>query len=354
MRFLATCNPGTEDVVAREIVEEVDSAEVEEVGEYRGRIVFRSSGEPWLVAEQIYGLRSIHSASLLLAESEVSPGREGLEEVWRTAYKSGAHLHIPYGATFAVRGERIGEGHSYTSVEIASTVGDAVQRAAEESLGWRPMVRLNSPQVVLHAEVDVSTFRLGVLLTGERSRHRRRYRVYDHPAALKASLAYVMLRLAGARDGDTILDPMCGGGTVAVEAALLFETSRVYCVDLNPRHTRGARLNAESARVGGRVEVYTWDARLLHELLGEDSVDRIVSNPPYGIRLGDPVDVRILYREFMPSAARVLRSGGTAAIITAETKALVAAARSSGLRMAGARRVRHGDLWVDIVVLEKP
>ncbi|WP_062662871.1 THUMP domain-containing protein [Aeropyrum camini] len=287
MRFLATCNPGTEDVVAREIVEEVESAEVEEVGEYRGRIVFSTSGEPWLVLEQLYGLRSIHSASLLLAESEVPTGREGLREIWRAAYSSGAHLHIPPGATFAVRGERIGEGHGYTSVEIASTVGDAVQRAAEEELGWRPLVRLNSPQVVIHAEVDVSTFRLGVLVTGERSRHRRRYRVYDHPAALKASLAYVMLRLAGARDGEVILDPMCGGGTVAVEAALLFEDSKVYCVDLNPRHTWGARLNAETARVGGRVEVYTWDARRVHEILGEESVDRIVSNPPYGIRLGD-------------------------------------------------------------------
>ncbi|MCE4604693.1 MAG: methyltransferase, partial [Aeropyrum sp.] len=178
-------------------------------------------------------------------------------------------------------------------------------------------------------------------------------RVYDHPAALKASLAYSMLLLAGARDGDTILDPMCGGGTVAIEAALLFESSKIYCVELNRRHAAGARLNAESARVSSRVEVYWGDARKLEDLLGEESVDRIVSNPPYGIRLGDPVDVRQLYKEFMPSAAAVLRRGGTAAIITAETEALLEAARQSRLGLKTSRRVRHGDLWVDIVVLEK-
>ncbi len=353
MRFLATCNPGTEDIVASEVSWEVSGSRVEWIREGAGRLVFSASGDERLVLEQILGLRSIHSAVLLLAEAEVSRGRGGLREAWRAAYESGIHSYIPYGASFAVRGVRIGEGHSYTSIELASTVGDAVQRAAEEGLGWRPQVRLNSPDVVVHAEVDDTTFRAGILVSGERSRHRRRYRVYDHPAALKASLAYSMLLLAGARDGDTILDPMCGGGTVAIEAALLFESSRIYCVELNRRHAAGARLNAESARVSSRVEVYWGDARSLEDLLGKDSVDRIVSNPPYGIRLGDPVDVRQLYKEFMPSAAAVLRRGGTAAIITAETEALLEAARQSRLGLKTSRRVRHGDLWVDIVVLEK-
>ena len=353
MRFLATCNPGAEDVTAEEVEWEVEGARVVEVREGRGRVVFESTGRQWLVYDQIYQLRSVHSVILMAASGKVSMGREGLGDIRRVTLASGIHRLIPPGSTFAVRAERIGEGHEYTSVDVASAVGEAVQAAAEAEMGWRPMVRLSSPSTVVYAEVDGDIFSLGVLLTGERSRHRRRYRVYDHPAALKATLAYVMLRLAGARDGDVIADPMCGGGTVAIEAALLFEDSIVYCVDVNRAHVEGAMMNVRAARVEGRVRVLHGDARRLSEVIGEGVIDVAVSNPPYGIRLGDPVDVRILYREFMPELYRAMRRGGRAAIITAEPAYLERAAVDAGFRVRGRRRVRHGDLWTVIYLLEK-
>ena len=354
MKFLATCNPGTEDIVAEEIEWEVEGARILDVREGYGRVIFESMGRPWLVLDQVYQLRSVHSIVRLVGEYKVRMDRMGLEDVRKAAETSGVHRFMPLGATFAVRGERIGEGHEYTSVEVAAAVGEGVQRASDEEFGWKPMVRLSSPSIVVYAEVEWDKLRIGVLLTGERSRHRRRYRVYDHPAALKATLAYAMLRMAGARDGETILDPMCGGGTVAIEAALLFENSRVYCIDINKRHVEGARLNVESARVASRVTVIHGDARKLSSIIGEESIDVAVSNPPYGIRLGDPVDVRVLYREFMPELYRALKGGGRASIITAEPGYLEEAARSAGFRVEARRRVRHGDLWTVVFVLSKP
>ena len=124
-------------------------------------------------------------------------------------------------------------------------------------------------------------------------------------------------------------------------------------MDISRAHVEGARLNALSARVAGRVEVIHGDARRLTSHVGPGSVDVIVSNPPYGLRLGDPVDVRVLYRYFMPEAYKALRRGGRASIITAEPSHLSRAAAEAGFKVAGSRRVRHGDLWVDIVLLEK-
>ncbi len=355
MKLVATCNPGTEDVVAEEIEWEVEGARVLEAREQRGRVVFEAvSPREWLVLAQVQQLRSIHSAFIVVGEGRVRLSREGLEDAWRVAYEARLHRYIPWGGAFAVEGVRVGEGHEYTSVDLAAKVGDAVQRRALEEEGVAPQVRLSSPTVTIQAYLDRDYLMLGPLVTGERSRHRRRYRVYDHPAALKATLAYVMLRLAGARDGETILDPMCGGGTVAIEAALLFPTAKLICVELNRRHVEGALLNSWSARVAGRVEVIHGDATRLSKILEGESVDRIVSNPPYGIRLGDPVDVRILYRRFMPEAAKVMKPGATAAIITAEPGYLRQAAERAGLKEEHSRRVRHGDLWVDIIVFRKP
>jgi len=319
----------------------------------RGRVAVEApAGEAQL--RGFNRLRSAHTVYMLLAEAKVSLARGGLEEIARLARESGVHRLIPFSATFAVRSERIGEGHEYTSVDVARVVGAAVQEAYEEEYGVRPEVRLDAPSIVVYAEVDGDTARIGVLVSGERSLHRRGYRIYDHPAALKPTLAYALLRLAGARDKATILDPMCGGGTVAIEAALTFEDARIICSDKNPRHIEGAKANAMAARVDARIEFMVADARRIHEVLGEDSVDYAASNPPYGIRMGDPESIRRLYSKFIPSLARVLAPCGRAAIVTTESAHAVRVAERAGLRVAHTRKVRHGDLWVSLLVFEKP
>jgi len=354
LRYLLTCNPGLEDLTALEVLEEVQGrARVVEERVGRGRVILDVDSAD-VFTRRLWRLRSIHSAVLLLAQREVGKGAEGLEQVFRVVAESGVHRFIPYGASFAVRSERIGEGHEYTSMDLARVAGDAVIESYSREYGVRPEVRLDTPSVAVYVEVDDSILRVGILLAGERSLHRRGYRVYDHPAALKPTLAYALLRLAGARDSSTIVDPMCGGGTVAIEAARLFEDARIVCVDKNPRHVEGARMNAAAANVSSRIEFIVGDARRLHEILGEESIDYAASNPPYGIRLGDPRTVRSLYSRFIPSLARALSPGGRAAIVTTESHHAVRVASRSGLRLAHARKVRHGDLWVSLLVFEKP
>ncbi len=354
MKFVATCNPGLEDLLAREILEETGGrARILWERRGRGRVGFEAeAGER--VYRALERLRGAHSVYVLLAEGRVGYGRDALERIEALVAASGVHMMIPLGASFAVRSERIGEGHEYTSLDVARAAGKAVQDAYEEAFGSRPEVRLDAPSIVVYVEVDGDTARVGIELAGERSMHRRGYRIYDHPAALKPTLAYALLRLAGARDSSVILDPMCGGGTVAIEAALLFEDARIVCSDKSRRHIEGAMINAMAARVAGRIDFMVADARRLHEVLGEETVDYVASNPPYGIRLGGPGAVRRLYSEFIPSLARTLRSGGRAAIVTTESAHASRVARTSGLRLAHSRKVRHGDLWVSLLVLEKP
>ena len=355
-RILLTGNPGTEDIIAAEALEEIPGSRI--VWEKRGygRVLIEAEGSSLqLLGESLYNMRSIHAGILVLVDDIISKSREGLEQIRSLVLDSGIERLLTYGATFAVRAERAGEGHDYTSMDIARVVGDAVIAASEERLGWRPEVRLNSPAIVVYAEVIEEEFRLGILLTGERSRHRRRYRLYDHPAALKPTLAYSMLRISGAKDGDTILDPMCGGGTIAVEAALLFPGSEVICLDKNPYHIDGARLNARAARVESRIRFIVGDARELDKILGEASVDIVVSNPPYGIRLGDPGGIRRLYRDFLPSLARTLKPGGTATLITTEADYLLSLTKTVTPRLSVShiRKVRHGDLWASIIKLHR-
>ncbi len=349
-QVLLTGNPGTEDVMALEAEEELYATRILDVRRGHGRVV--ASIPQWSL-ERVYSMRSIHSAILLHRVARgISPGPEGLDEIGRAALESGLHRFIPDGATFAVRAIRAGN-HSFHSPDIARVVGDSIARSALAE-GRSVRVRLSSPSIVIEAHLIEDTLYLGVSLSGSRSLHRRGVRVYDHPAALKPTLAYVMLRLAQARDGEVIADPMCGGGTVAIEAALTFVQSSIICMDKNAAHIEGAKMNAAAARVSRRVKFLVGDARSIHELLGRSSIDVVVSNPPYGIRLGSPSAVRGLYRDFVPSLAEALSPGGRAALITTEGALIQRLAGNAGLRVEHTRRVRHGDLWATIVVVRKP
>ncbi|MCE4625588.1 MAG: THUMP domain-containing protein [Desulfurococcales archaeon] len=348
-KYVATCNPGLEDITAKELEEELE-ADIEEIRQGRGRVLF-SAGASEPLLSRIYRLRSVHSVALMMSEGRVRLDEDGLKDVFDIAYSSGVHKLIPYGSTFAVRATRIGEGHAYTSIDVARVTGDAVSRAYKDEYGVEPVVRLNAPSTAVYAEVDGDRYRVGLLIAGEHSLHRRGYRVYDHPAALKSTIAYAMLRLAGARDSSTILDPMCGGGTVAIEAALLFENAKIVCIDKSRRHIQGAIRNALAARVANRIRFIAHDATRLPEVLEQASIDYVVSNPPYGIKMGDPWSVRRLYDRFLPSLRTVMNPQGRAALITADPVYFQRAAERAGFRIVHARKVRHGDLWTTVFVL---
>lgn len=341
LRMVFTTNPGIEDVAADELEAKL-SAEIVEVRRGYGRVLaVVDRGQLDLIEH----LKSVHRPIILLREAEVCSSRECLRKVYEAVYNSGVEEYVTPWTAFAVRAERVGS-HEFTSLDVARVAGDAVIDVVREKYGVRPPVDLDYPAVIVSVEVIESRVSVGIDLGGDISWHRRGYRVYDHPAALKPTLAYAMIVLSGARDGDKILDPMCGGGTIAIEAALLFENSKIYCLDMNPRHIRGAVENAAAAGVASRVEFIVGDARRLSEYVRD--VDVIVSNPPYGIRLGSPREVRQLYRDFIAEAVKVASKSIT--VITTEHQYVRRLFEENGWNVVHERRVAHGNLYPHILV----
>ena len=154
-----------------------------------------------------------------------------------------------------------------------------------------------------------------------------------------------MLVISSARDGETILDPMCGGGTIPIEAALIYEDSKLYCSDRNPKHIKGAMLNAKAAMVYNRIEFSVADARQLSKHYKR--IDYIVSNPPYGVRMGNPEKIRRLYREFIREADKIVEK--KMVLITTEHATVIEEAEKIGWKVHHERIVAHGGLWLKIV-----
>ncbi len=162
--------------------------------------------------------------------------------------------------------------------------------------------------------------------------HKRGYRALSLAAPLRETLACSMVKLSRMRDNVIICDPLCGSGTIAIEAAMLAcniapginrsfvsesfplldkslwaserEEARsqihepitsIFGSDIDPAAIELARENAKKAGVGKYIEFKVADARNFTSPI-EGARGTIVSNPPYGERLGDLAEARELYR----------------------------------------------------------
>ncbi|MDP4278423.1 MAG: THUMP domain-containing protein, partial [Bacteroidota bacterium] len=103
---------------------------------------------------------------------------------------------------------------------LSYRVKDAVADYFNNKFGKRPSVRLTNPDIQIHVHVSHDLCTVSLDSSGE-SLHKRGYRVDQTEAPLNEVLAAGMLLLAGWKGQCNFIDPMCGSGTLLIEAALI-------------------------------------------------------------------------------------------------------------------------------------
>ncbi|NQZ19852.1 MAG: RNA methyltransferase [Bdellovibrionales bacterium] len=211
---------------------------------------------------------------------------------------------------------------------------DAIADQFTEKFGKRPNVDKEEPDVRVHIFGSKNEFRVSVDTTG-RSLSARGYRKAGVEAPMREHLAAGLIQMTGWDMKSPLVDPMCGSGTLLIEAAMmlknivpgtfhkkfsfqgfehiddrLFENEldtvigeekeeefpfKLYGFDKSFDSIRAARRNAEMAGVDDLIEFEKGDAR---DLAPPVEKGMIVTNPPHGIRLGDEFFLEELYKEF--------------------------------------------------------
>jgi 23S rRNA (guanine2445-N2)-methyltransferase / 23S rRNA (guanine2069-N7)-methyltransferase len=305
---------------------------------------------------------------------------EGVQTVdWRE--------HVSPDGTLAVDFTSIHSHFAHTQFGAQKTK-DAIVDQLRERTGRRPSVDLAAPDVRVYVHVEEDQATVGVDLAGE-SLHRRGYRRPGAPAPLKENLAAGLLLYADwprrAAAGEPLVDPMCGTGTLPVEAALIAadrapglgrrrfgfvgwrghdaqlwrrlhaeaearvvrDVARlppIYAWDADAAAVRAALGHADGAGVGRMVRV---QRRALAEAAPPDGAPGlVVANPPYGERLGDEAALGPLYRE-LGDVLRRRFTGWTAFILTGN----LALGRQIGLRPTERRVVYNGALECRLITL---
>lgn len=201
---------------------------------------------------------------------------------------------------------------------VAYKVKDAIADYFRDKTGERPSVRINNPDVLLNIHVAEDKCTLSLDSSGE-SLHRRGYRQEAVEAPLNEVLAAGMILMTGWKGECDLIDPMCGSGTIPIEAALIarniapgvfrkefaFEkwvdfdqelfdsiynddsnerefTHKIYGYDNNPKANEIAVRNVKAAGLSKDIELKI-QAFQQFEQPKEKSI--IITNPPYGERI---------------------------------------------------------------------
>jgi predicted RNA methylase len=152
----------------------------------------------------------------------------------------------------------------------------------------------------------------------------RKMRVREREGSLPITVAAAMAFLAHPRGDDTVLDPVCGSGTLLAEFAAYAPTATCLGFDEDREAVGAARKNLEAVE---NAEIRQGDARALP--LPAESASVLLANPPFGKQYGLSGENPTLYRDMLDEALRVARpSGWRAVVITADVDAMEWALRA--------------------------
>lgn len=216
--FAATCGRGAESLVAAEIA----SFGVSDVSEGKGVVNWQGELES--------GYRAClfsRFASRILLEIASFPVTDE-ESLYKGAGSIDWSLHFDEDSTFAVDCTVARDALAIHSGFAALKTKDAIVDQFRGRTGTRPSVNTDRPDVQVNLLIMKEQGLVAIDLSGE-SLHRRGYRVSGSKAPLKESLAATICSLAGlgerAAGLPAIIDPMCGSGTLLIEAALMIGDS---------------------------------------------------------------------------------------------------------------------------------
>jgi 23S rRNA G2445 N2-methylase RlmL len=200
--------------------------------------------------------------------------------------------------TFYVTVSRTGK-HNYSSVEIAEVFAKTIQ----ETTGWPSVDDFRAASINVRVLLDGSSLLIGLSLNSY-SLHRRTYKHCHLPGSLKPPVAYLMTRIAGCGSGadEVIIDPMCGVGTIPIEAHLSGDSSQVFGSDLSFSAVQCAAQNWQAAFAGEPVPFFRADVE--HYPLRGRIASKIISNPPWGKQL-QTKSVSRLYFRFLQTALQI-------------------------------------------------
>ncbi len=375
-KMLAKTFKGLEEVLAQELIElgandvQIERRAVSFMGDqallYRANLCLRTALRV-LVPVKTVSLRS-PKRKIVKPEDELYEAVKAIE--WSR--------YMSADTTFAIDATVYSETFR-NSRFVTYRVKDAIADYWQEKAGRRPNVKISEPDLYINVHIANEQLTVSLDSSGE-SLHKRGYRVATTEAPINEALAAGMLLMAGWKGQADFYDPMCGSGTLLIEAALiarniapgLFRQSfafekwkdfdadlwsdiynddsrerpfehRIYGSDASFYAIRQAEKNIKAAGVQHDVELKQIRMEEIKTSNLQSQISNasplVMLNPPYGERLKSNKEMEDLYSS-IGTALKHQFAGATAWIISSNEAAM----KCIGLKPSKKYRLLNGEL----------
>ncbi|WP_270839135.1 THUMP domain-containing class I SAM-dependent RNA methyltransferase [Peptacetobacter hiranonis] len=319
--LISPCFFGMEKMLATEIKNlgfEIEKTE-------DGRVTYKT-GEDGIAKANMW-LRCAERVNLKVAEFEA----RSFDELYENTKRINWSKYIPYGAQFPVSKASSIKSKLFSTTDVQSIVKKAIVDNLKKSYLESGRLKEDKEKYPIYVFIHKNKVTLSIDTTGE-ALHKRGYREKANKAPIRETLAAGIMYLTPWRPGRTLVDPMCGSGTILIEAAMMglnmapglnrefisekwrtidkkiwWDTRReafdqmnedldfkIYGYDIDPESIEIAKENAEIAGVADYIDFAVADAT---EFKSDEEYGFIVTNPPYGERLESEESVKLLYKE---------------------------------------------------------
>ena len=319
--LVSPCFFGMEKMLATEIKNlgfEIEKTE-------DGRITYKT--DEYGIARANMWLRCAERVNLKIAEFTA----RSFEELYDQTRSIDWSRFIPYGAEFPVAKASSIKSKLYSTPDIQSIVKKAAADSLKEKYMERGMLKEDKEKYPIYVFIHKDRVLLSIDTSGV-SLYKRGYKELANKAPIRETLAAGLVRLTPWRPGRILVDPMCGSGTILIEAAMIGmnmapgmnrefisekwrtidkniwwdvrrdafdqlndnEDFKIYGYDIDPESIKIAKHNAEIAGVDQYIDFAVADVK---DFKSDKEYGMIITNPPYGERLEDEEAVKILYKE---------------------------------------------------------
>ncbi|HIH2841067.1 THUMP domain-containing class I SAM-dependent RNA methyltransferase [Clostridioides difficile] len=319
--LISPCFFGMEKMLAREIT----NLGYEIIKTEDGRITYKT--DEFGIAKSNMWLRCAERVHLKIAEFEA----KSFDELFENTKRINWSRYIPYGAQFPISKASSIKSKLYSTPDVQAIVKKAIVESLKKSYLEDGLLKEDKEKYPIFVFIHKDKVTISIDTTGD-ALHKRGYREKANKAPIRETLAAGLIYLTPWKVGRVLVDPMCGSGTILIEAAMIGinmapglnrefisekwrtldkkiwwdvrkdafnkidneSKFKIYGYDIDEESIDIARENAEIAGVDEYIEFNVGDAT---QFKSEDEFGFIITNPPYGERLEDKDSVKQLYKE---------------------------------------------------------
>ena len=283
------------------------------------------------------------------------------------------------------------ENDDLSTSEIERMIGEFILNNIKKNKNYKQKVDLREPDIIFLVYINKDSCYIGVDFSGF-DLSKRSYKIFMHPAALKGTIGYALVRIAGFDKKDTLLDPFSGSGIIPIESALFAldfpvnfynkekfsflrlkpfnnanfnrffdaidkkiskEKLRIFGYDNSMKFVNYAKKNAKIAGVDKQINFSKVDVEWLDIKFEKDSVDKIVTDVPAMSKYSDNKSIEKVYKELFYQADFVLNKNGIIVILTRDLNSLKKFYEEYNFKIIKKRKIYSGKEELLIAELKK-